>query len=107
MLTINWTTTSPGITGRSAGSSAHLCYAVLAAPVGTNYWTLLDISCRAAHGESTASGVISRSFTPFQGRSLTRKRDGHALTYWNPDTTTCTNTAELLASADGSGQCGS
>jgi hypothetical protein len=50
---------------------------------------------------------VERSYTPFQGLALTRKRDGRGLTYWNPESTVCTNTQELLQSSDGSGQCGS
>jgi len=38
---------------------------------------------------------------------LNRKRDNQPLTYWNPNSTTCTNTQQLLARPDGSGQCGS
>jgi hypothetical protein len=105
---ITWTH-NPANTGWSgAGTSDHLFYLVLGNPTGTPaYWTLLDISCRAAHGETTEAGVIAKAYDPFKGRSLTRKRDGRGLTYWNPNTTTCTNTQQLLASADGSGQCGS
>ncbi len=92
----------------SAGTSAHTLYVVLANPSGTRvYWTLVDISCRAAHGQTTRSALVSHTYGQFQGKALTRKRDGQGLTYWNPNTTTCTNTRLLLASSDGSGQCGS
>ena len=92
----------------SAGTTRNTVYVTLNNPSGTkNFWTLLDVSCRAAAGETTESGVIAKSFVPISGRAITRKRDGHDLTYWNPNTTTCTNTTLLLASADGSGQCGS
>ena len=92
----------------SVGDSRHVFYVTLADPSGTPaYWTLLDISCRAAHGERTEAGVVKKVFVPFSGRSLIRKRDGQGLTYWNPRTTNATNTRELLARGDGSGQCGS
>ncbi len=45
---------------------------------------------------------------PFATRALTRKRDGVGLTYWNPNTTTCTNTR--LAPRErrqAAGRCGS
>jgi hypothetical protein len=100
---------NPAATGwAGAGSSAHLFYIVLGLPSGTPaYWTLLDISCRGAHGQTTENGLVVNAYQPFTSRSLTRKRDGQGLAYWNPRTTTCTNTQALLASADGSGQCGS
>ena len=92
----------------SVGTSKNCLYVLLGDPSGTPpYWTLLDISCRAAAGTTTPAAVIGKSFVPFTSRALTRKRDGKGLTYWNPDTTTCTNTRQLLASGDGSGQCGS
>ena len=98
----------PGEPFGSAGTSSNGLYVVLGDPSGTPpFWTLLDISCGAAAGATTPQAVVERSFVPFTSRSLTRKRDGQGLTYWNPDTTTATNTQELLASGDGSGQCGS
>lgn len=106
--TITWQMNPAGAGWASAGSSANTIYVTLGDPAGTPaYWTLLDISCRAARGDTTANAAVTHFFGPFAGRSLSRKRDGHALTYWNPTTTTCTNTALLLAAADGSGQCGS
>lgn len=107
-LTIAWSA-NPASTGwSSAGSSSHIVYVVLADPSGTPvYWTLVDISCRAAAGKVTEDDVVTSTYGPFQSRTLTRKRDSQGLTYWNPNTTTCTNTSQLLARADGSGQCGS
>ncbi|HMD97112.1 MAG TPA: carboxypeptidase-like regulatory domain-containing protein [Terriglobia bacterium] len=105
---INWEFNPAGSGWASAGNSGNVLYVTLDDPNGTPaYWTLLDISCRAASGDTAASAAVRHFFAPFGGRSLNRKRDGHALTYWNPNTTTCTNTALLLAAADGSGQCGS
>jgi hypothetical protein len=105
---INWEAQPPGQQWGGVGSSLNVLYAVLDAPQGTPaYWTLLDISCRAAQGAVTQREVVERSFVPFTSRNLTRKRDNRGLTYWNPDTTTATNTQLLLARADGSGQCGS
>jgi hypothetical protein len=99
---------SPGEAMSSAGTSRNTLYVTLDDPSGTPaYWTLLDISCRAAAGSTTQEAVVTRSFVPFTSRALTRKRDGSGLTYWNPDTTTATNTQLLLSSGDASGQCGS
>jgi hypothetical protein len=106
-LTIAWEANAAGTGWMGAGTTTHLVYAVLGAPAGTVHWTLVDLSCRAAQGATTEAAVVSQSFVPFTTRALTRKRDGVGLTYWNPSTTTCTNTRLLLASADGSGQCGS
>jgi hypothetical protein len=101
---------NPGGTGwASAGTTRNVMYVTLGAASGTpNYWTLLDISCRAAAGETSESGLITKVFTGFTGRAIKRKRDGNDLTYWNPRSTcTATNTQLLLASANGAGQCGS
>ncbi len=99
---------NPGGSGWSpAGSSNHVFYVVLGDPSGTPaYWTLLDISCRAAHGQTVEAALVTHCFNPFKSRSLARKRDGHVLTYWNPNTTRATNTQQLLAQSNGSGQCG-
>lgn len=106
-LTITWEANAAGTGWIGAGTTTHLVYAVLGAPAGTVHWTLVDLSCRAAQGATTEAAVVAQTFVPFTTRALTRKRDGVGLTYWNPNTTTCTNTRLLLASADGSGQCGS
>jgi hypothetical protein len=106
--TIQWEAEPPGEPAYLAGASGNVMYVTLGDPSGTPaYWTLLDISCRAAHGATTAAKLIRKSFVPFTSKTLTRKRDGRGLTYWNPDTTTAMNTQALLASGDGSGQCGS
>jgi hypothetical protein len=91
-----------------AGETRNIVYVTLADPSATPaYWTLLDISCRAAAGDMTVAALVAHAFGPFTSRSLNRKRDNQPLTYWNPDTTTVTNTHDLLAAGDGSGQCGS
>ena len=105
---ITWDFNPAGAGWASGGSSSNTLYVTLGDPSGTPaYWTLLDISCNAANGDTDPKIAVRHFFVPFGGRSLKRKRDGHNLTYWNPRTTTCTNTALLLAAADGSGQCGS
>jgi len=105
---ISWQMNPGNLGFAAAGTTRNVLYVTLGDPSGTpNYWTLLDISCRAAAGQTTASGVIANSFNGFTGRAISRKRDGQGLTYWNPSTATCTNTALLLAAADGAGQCGS
>lgn len=108
-VNIRWEINPAGTGWTSAGNSAHLFYVVLADPSGTPpYWTLLDISCRAAHGETTQAGVVTKTFIPFTTRSLTRKRDGKGLTYWKPGVArSARNTSELLSFGDGSGECGS
>lgn len=105
---IEWEANPEGTGWGGAGSSEHVFYVLLGDPAGTPaFWTLVDTSCRAAAGESSVGGTVARTFDPFLTRAMTRRRDGRPLTYWNPTTTTVTNTRELLASGDGSGQCGS
>ncbi|RYZ17417.1 MAG: hypothetical protein EOO70_02010 [Myxococcaceae bacterium] len=107
-LEITWQAQAEGQGWEPAGSSSHLLYLVLAPPmVAPLYWSLVDISCRSAHGKKTADELADVIFTPFRSMSVRRKRDGKSLTYWNPETTTATNTRQLLSQQDGSGQCGS
>jgi hypothetical protein len=105
---ITWEAQPPGQSFAGAGSSVNVIYVVLADPSGTKaFWTLLHISCINARGATTEQELVEKTFKTFPGRNLTRQRDSKALTYWNPDTTRATNTQLLLASSDGSGQCGS
>lgn len=107
-MTIQWEAEPPGDFAYLAGASSNTLYVTLGDPTDTPaYWTLLDISCRAAHGATAASGLIRNGYSPFTSRALTRMRDGRGLTYWNPTTTRAMNTEQLLARGDGSGQCGS
>jgi hypothetical protein len=105
---ITWKAQPPGEDWQSAGTSKHLLYLLLNDPSGTPvYWTLADISCRSAHTKTTAKDLVASAFKYFRRRSIKRMRDGTGLTYWNPTSTTATNTRELLGRPDGSGQCGS
>jgi len=107
-FSIQWEAQAPGEPSESAGTSRNVLYLTLKDPSGTPpYWTLLDISCRGAHGAMDEAHLVKNAFYPFTTRTLRRKRDSQRLTYWNPETTTATNTMELLAQGDGSGQCGS
>lgn len=105
---------NPAKTGWSgAGNSQHLFYVTLGDPTGTPaYWTLLDVSCRAANGQTSEQKVVSKVFEPLKasigdGKGIKRKWDDTKLTYWKPGNTKATNTQQLLAQSDGSGQCGS
>lgn len=106
-VAINWEAQPPGEGWGGAGTSNHLFYLTLGDPQGTPpYWTLLHISCQAAHGVTAPGDLVARTFDPFPSLRLTRRRDSRGLTYWNPRTTRATNTRRLLASGNGSGQCG-
>lgn len=107
-MTTAWEAQPPSEEWSGAGNSNHLVYLTLGDPQGTPaYWTLLHISCQNAHGATQPTDLVENTYRSFPGRSLTRRRDSVGLTYWNPNTTNVTNTRELLARADGSGQCGS
>ncbi len=108
---------NPGGAGwRGAGNSNNVCYATLAAPSGAPaYWTLLDISCRAAAGETDEAGLAHKSFDRMKtsvgaGNGLVRKRDGTRLTYYlnaiNTPSSGVFTTHDLLNRADGTGRCG-
>lgn len=113
---ITWETNrcSAGWTG--AGISRNLVYVTLGAPAGgvTNYWTLLDVSCRAAAGSKTEDDLVNKSYAAFKaatgdGNGIKRKRDGKELTYWffGRNSPQVFDTHALLAATTGSGRCGS
>lgn len=110
---ITWEADTCGQGWADAGKTRNVIYVTLADPVNTpNYWTLLDLSCRAAARQNTPNGVILNAFNPLKSRAINRKRDGAELTYWEPPgaskgKATATSTYELLKSANGYGQCGS
>ena len=104
---IEWEAEPPG-GAYLAGTSANVMYVTLGDPSGTPaYWTLLEISCRAAHGATGADQLIREAYVPFMSRTLTRMRDGRGLTYWDPPDTNAMCTAHLLDRDHGGGQCGS
>ena len=99
-----------------AGTSRHTLYVTLGNPSGSpNYWTLLDISCRAAAGKKTEDDFVKASFTPYAGKLGTgngfkRLRDGQELTYYKMGGSTPSAgvfaCSDLLSRADGTGRCG-
>jgi hypothetical protein len=91
-------------------------YVTLGAPAGgvTNYWTLLDVSCRAAAGKTSENDLVRDSYPPFvsavgDGKGIKRKRDNQELRYWffGRNTPQVFDTAALLSNTDGTGRCGS
>jgi hypothetical protein len=102
---------NPGIqVFTAAGTTRNVTYVTLGDPSGTpNFWTLLDVSCRAAAGQATAQDLINKGFDGLRSRSINRKRDGQPLTYWKPlpPPTCARSTNQILSSANGAGECGS
>ncbi len=107
---ITWSMNPCNCGSNSAGTTNTVVYVTLGDPTSTNHWTLLDISCRGAKGETAEAGVIAKAFDPLRGLSVTRKRDSHGLFYWDanpPYVCTVSSVLQLLQAADGTGQCGS
>ncbi len=99
-----------------AKSSKHILYVTLGDPQGPAYLTLLDISCRAAKGESTETELVKKSFGPFKSHlgdnnGMPRKGDGKKMSYYltgvntAADDTTYT-TKGILGSPAATGRCG-
>ncbi len=71
-----------------AGTSEHLFYVTLADPAGVKaYWTILDISCPAAHKQNDEDVVVEKIYEAFKkglgtGNGLIRRRDNKKLQYW-------------------------
>jgi hypothetical protein len=101
------------------GSSKNLLYVLLGAPRAKLYWTLLDISCRAAAGKTTEADFVPAAFAPFtthtgDGKGFKRKSDGVDLSYYKQGVNTSGDQAEpsvystfgILSRPDGTGRCG-
>jgi hypothetical protein len=80
------------------------------------YWTLLDLSCQGADGETTENGFVPAAFDPLKastgdGRGVPRKGDGVQLSYYKQGYKTEANantwtTFGILGSVHGTGRCG-
>lgn len=111
---ITWEMNPSKLGWSAAGTTRNTVYVTLGDPQGTpSFWTLLDISCRAAAGQTTETDVITKCFAAFTGRNLSRKRDGKMLRYWFTPFKDCTaaSTAQMLRASVGpdgigAGQCG-
>ena len=100
----------------AAGTTRNLIYVTLGDPSGSpSYWTLLDISCRAAAGRSNENDFVTASFVPYRshignGNGFRRKRDGVELTYYKFGAGTSGSgvyaCSDLLNRGDGTGRCG-
>lgn len=71
------------------GTTQNDLYATLATPIDTKavYWTLVDLSCKAAKKAANEDDFVDRVFAPFQshtgdGNGIVRLRDGVHLTYY-------------------------
>jgi hypothetical protein len=108
----SWGMNPAGQGWNAAGTTRNMLYVVLGDPANGRpaFWTLLDVSCRAAAAQTTDTGVIAAVYGPLRNREITRKRDGVGLTYWGTtpyDLTGAMSTPMLLRSENASGQCGS
>lgn len=100
----------------AAGVTRNVTYVTLGDPSGSpNYWTLLDISCRAAAGKSNEDDFVTASFVPYRskigdGNGFRRKRDGTELTYYKfgggTPSSGVFSCGDLLSRTDGTGRCG-
>ena len=93
-MEIKWyMTEADNTTWVQIGSTKHLLYVILGAPVAKPYWTLLDISCRAAAGKTSEDTFVPAAFVPFtshtgDGNGFKRKGDGIAMSYYKQGVTT-------------------
>jgi hypothetical protein len=124
-VTIAWEMDGPDGRTTSLGQTSHLIYVLLAAPVAplagagqpmpvpVPYWTLLEFTCRPAHGAITPAQLVEWSYAPLQrttgdGNGPLRARDKKGLSYWLRGTDSAPNfhLRDLLASVQGDGRCG-
>ena len=119
-MEIKWyMTESDNTTWVQIGTTRNLVYVVLGDPVKPAYWTLLDISCRAAAGKTTEDTFVPAAFAPFtthtgDGNGFKRKGDGIAMSYYKQGVKTSGEQTEpsvystfgILSRPDGTGRCG-
>jgi len=117
-MKITWEMTQLDGSWKKFGETSNVLYATLAAPDATAkpYWTLLDISCRAAEGVTDPGVLITKVFDEFKnghtgdGKGFKRKRDGKELTYYGlaakTPATDIYTTYDLMHRPDGIGRCG-
>jgi hypothetical protein len=126
-LKIDWTMNAPALRHADGhldppsaiGTSENLLYVTLKAPTvpgNEMYWTLLDLSCQGADGETTENGFVPAAFNPLKastgdGRGVRRKGDGVRLSYYKQGYKTAADantysTAGILGSLHGTGRCG-
>jgi hypothetical protein len=114
-LVITWEMTAADGAWKAIGTTTHVIYATLGKPTVTPvYWTLLDYSCRAAQGKSTADDLVTEAFgklktTIRDDQGLKRKRDNQELTYYKfgrlTASTDVLHTKDLLTRGDGTARC--
>jgi hypothetical protein len=117
-MTIAWSMIqSDGATWSAIGKTQQTLYVTLKAPAGVKaYWTLLDLSCRAAAGKTTENDFVPAAFSPFRatvgdGKGIQRKGDGVRLSYyiagWDTSAAQSVYSARgILSRPDGTGRCG-
>ena len=113
---ITWQMNPAGQGWASAGITRNVLYVTLGNPtISPNFWTLLDISCRAAAGTQNEDDFVKASFAPFSGtlgdgKGFKRKRDNKELTYYKLAAGTPSSGVfeckDLLSRPDGTGRCG-
>ncbi len=123
-MQIQWFMSNSEGTGWEAiGTTKHLLYVTLADRIANTdpYWTLLDISCKAAAGTKTADELVPKAFEPFathvgDGKGFQRMGDEVELSYyikgvdtdaddWNLPNSPY-HTKGILSRPDGTGRCG-
>jgi type VI secretion system secreted protein VgrG len=120
-MSIAWSMVqSDGATWLAIGKTQQTLYVTLKAPAGVKaYWTLLDLSCRAAAGKTSEDGFVPAAFSPFRasvgdGKGIQRKGDGVRLSYYLNGVDTSADQNEpsvytargILSRPDGTGRCG-
>ncbi len=104
---ITWEVNPDAAYKSSAEKSKHLIYVTLDDPqvAAKVYWTLLDISCRAASTKTDEAGVVSKIQEKFHSLNLKRKWDDKPLKYWGKDDPAQHSTRDFLQEGDGCGSC--
>jgi len=113
---IKWTHVLEDASWVDAGTSTSPLYVLWGDPQKPIYFTLLDVSCESAKGETSEAGVVTKSFEPFDaakgtGNGFVRKGDGLSMSYYNKGTETGSGsdmqtTDGLLSNAEATGRCG-
>jgi hypothetical protein len=112
-LGLEWQIKSPNaqFNWKTSGYSTNKLYVTYKQPITSlRQETLYDLACKTNAGVTQQTQVAMNSYNRFTGLNVKRLSDDKTMTYWLPDANGnyqmgATDTADLLASSDGNGNC--
>jgi hypothetical protein len=107
-LFLEWQLKSPNaqFDWKTTGYSTNRLYVTYKEPLTSlRQETLYDLACKTNAGVTNQTQIAMNSYNRFTGRNVKRLGDDKVMTYWKDDVQGARETATLLASPDGNGNC--